>query len=104
MQSRKQKQMKRGEIAISVVIIIALGLIVLITLATLLVGSGERVQNVTSACEDTYGGTCTTRTACLADGGRIVGGVTCSEEYTTEYDSTWTVEQFPDGGGVCCKN
>lgn len=94
--------MRRGEIAISVIILIALGLLVLTILAAMLVTSGERARETTGACEDTYGGVCTTKTACINTGGRIVGGVTCNKELSTEYESGWVIEQFPSGGAACC--
>ncbi len=97
--------MRRGEIAISVVIVIALGLLALISLATLLVSSGDQARQTTTACEDTYGGTCTTRTACIDQmNGRVVGAAGCNEHYTTNYGTEWRIQEFPTGGGVCCVN
>jgi hypothetical protein len=96
--------MKKGEIAISVIIVIALGLIVLITLAVMLVSSTGDAQRVTDACEDTYGGTCMAKSRCTSSGGGIIGGVSCSADLTNEFDNGWAVESFPIGGGACCVN
>ena len=96
--------MKKGEIAISVIIIVALGLIVLITLAVLLVGSTGEVREVTDACENTYGGHCTDRRSCIDSGGRVVGTVSCQTEFTQQYNNRWEIQSYPLGGGVCCVN
>ncbi|MFT4250656.1 MAG: hypothetical protein ACMXYD_04820 [Candidatus Woesearchaeota archaeon] len=96
--------MKKGEIAISVIILVALGLLVLITLAVMLVSSAGDARTVTDACEDTYGGFCTDRRTCLAEGGRIVGTVSCQTEFSQQYENRWEIQSFPIGGGVCCVN
>lgn len=93
--------MKRGEIAISVVIVIALGLIVLITLAIALNQGFTDLEETTGSC-DTLEGTCMTASACQGAGGKVVSSNACTAEFTRNYENTWRVESYPVGGGVCC--
>lgn len=94
--------MRKGEIAISVIIVIALGLLVLITMAILLGDAFRRVDDQTSSCQDTYRGVCTTRADCVSQGGQVVGGVSCGGDLTTNYDGGWQAISFPAGGATCC--
>ena len=90
--------MRKGEIAISVIIVIALGLLVLITMAILLGDAFRKVDDATNSCQR---GVCMTRAACIAEGGIMEGG-SCDEDLTTNYDGGWQATTFPAGGATCC--
>lgn len=98
--------MKKGEIGITVIIIIALGLIVLTILSVLLVASFSDVEQTRTACEDTYGGACMPHSSCIDSGGRVVAPGTCGDEVqTTSYGgSSWNTISFNLRGDVCCIN
>lgn len=93
---------RRGEIAISVVVVIALGLLVLVMLAVLLNQGFRRAETATSSCQDTYSGACMAESDCRAAEGRVVSRAGCEGATTYEYESERYVWSFPQGGTVCC--
>ena len=99
---QRNNPMKRGEIAITTIILIALGLIVLTLLASLLVGSFQRGSDTIDACQETYGGNCErSTTQCIGQGGRVVGGTNCEANQVTSANNRDFIS-FGSGGEVCC--
>ncbi len=94
--------MKRGVIAINVVVIVALGLLVLIILATMLVQKTTTARNTFSACQETYKGTCMPKTECDVRGGGVISDVDCAQGSASSSDEGWVLVSFPKGGTVCC--
>jgi len=97
-----QSTMRKGEIGIGVIVVIALGLMVLIILAIMFGQTAIRAEEQTNSCQDTYRGVCTTRSACIQQGGQVVSGISCTQELTTEYSGGWQALTFPSGGATCC--
>lgn len=94
--------MRKGEIAISVVVIIALSLIVLISLAVMLVEQFGRANTTLGDCQNLHGGTCTLQSACQASEGKIITGVNCAASTMQKTESGRQLISFPPGGTICC--
>lgn len=93
--------MRRGEIAISVVIVIALGLIVLMVLGVVLSGQFRNLTQTVDNCQEQWQGTCMSPSSCQAQNGRQVNA-DCGASTRQEASDDWLIETFPQGGTVCC--
>lgn len=93
--------MRRGEIAITTVIVVALGLLVLTILAITLTSSTRNLDQNVNDCKKIYDGSCMAESQCEMMQGKTVSGVRCDDTTTYKYTHT-VIESFPEGGTVCC--
>lgn len=90
----------RANIGISVIIIIALGLVVLLISSVFFVSETNNTRQNIESC-DLYNAECMGSVACNSIGGRAVRSG-CQQETQTQQTDVFTVETIQLGGSVCC--